>query len=734
MYYKLKTSFLEDTLNDVLSDDGFDVLEMSLRDGELDVSVTESINGGPQIPLDITKLVEQQQQETAIENQNLNDFSNIPEQTGSLVLTNLTNNAESHPLREFEAVGKLALNDKAWSPAEKSKLEENEIKKITRKSLKPNFKEKLFENTSFSKRNPRKSLTKSVLDNSIQGNRSNFNEDKNTNKEVLPDLETILLQKAKEQQTSAGIAVNPLLTVEKSKENIKIEVDEGWLERNAIQNGIKTRVTIEKKLEKASIEKKSSYGLSNLDVSKFTTLQPLESQPITNFGRNNKKNKKSEIESIESSKFKEMPVEHSIDPKRPFKSEESHSDSVVDDSEEEKESQEYRHIVKRRRIMNTTPSQNEEQNIKTGSVKEATSNIDKEYSPASNENEDYVEKNKKGKRKTTVDQKNTARGKQKAGTKENKSKVFASIRKTRASSRKKSVTSNAEMTVEELTEHPFKTEDFKHPTSLDKSNNLKQKKTRTMENKRTRANTRQTKEPKCDENEELTEETLNPEDIKYSLALEGGDITSVPRLKLTDLDKADILAQEYINTFPVSGKSLKPIPVTVADIKRAAAKRKLEEKIASGKLNENFVTINIQKKTFVRGKKTINYSKYKKKLWKHKKHIAALTGPNMDMGGCDGGTLKCFNCGQAGHFAQNCKVKGDSLLPLTAQLEEDPSPFPTLQEAERMANETAIAVHSRNISRLPQAANAALYQTVEKSTDVESTENEIDEVYIIYYI
>ncbi|TMW52820.1 hypothetical protein DOY81_002087 [Sarcophaga bullata] len=734
MYYKLKTSFLEDTLNDVLSDDGFDVLEMSQKEGDLDISATESINGGPQLPLDITKLIEQQQRDIVAGTQeNINHSSTELELPESSVLTNLTNNAV---LREFEPVEQLALNDKAWGPTVTKKPEEKEVKKITRKSLKPNFKEKLFENTSFSKRNPRKSLTKSALDNSMRGSQTNLNESSNAIKEVLPDLETILLQKAKEQQTAAGIAVNPLLTIEKSKENIKTQVDEGWLERNAAQNGIKNRVTLDKKIQKMegndsqiSSKKKSVYGLSNLDVSKFLS-HSVEAQSLINFTINDQK-ENTESKTLEPIKLCENPVEHTIPQKKSFKFEDSNSDSVVDDSEEEKESQEYRHIVKRRRVINSTPPQNEEENIKIARSKKkleldtldrkliGKNDLEKDFSPDPKEDKDYADEKSKAKRKAAAVRRKTTTVKPKSLTKEKKSQSSAIVKRTRASTRKK----NDEKPNKELSEQPV---DIKHPTNSDNSNSVTQKKTRN-----TRASARRTKELKYNEDDTLPEQPLNPEDIKYTLALERGGITSVPRLKLTDLDKADVLAQEYINTLaplPTNVKSLKPIPVTEAEVKRAAAKRKLEEKIASGKLNENFVTINIQKKVFARGKKTVNYSKYKKKLWKHKKHIAALTGPDMDMGGCDGGTLKCFNCGQAGHFAQSCTVKGDSLLPLTAQLAEDTSPFPTLEEAERMASQTAVAAHSRNIAKLPQAANAALYKMDEENSDAEMVDNESDEV------
>ncbi|XP_036336094.1 ATP-dependent DNA helicase Q4-like [Rhagoletis pomonella] len=75
----------------------------------------------------------------------------------------------------------------------------------------------------------------------------------------------------------------------------------------------------------------------------------------------------------------------------------------------------------------------------------------------------------------------------------------------------------------------------------------------------------------------------------------------------------------------------------------------------------------------------------------------------------------------------------DSLLPLSAQLKEDPSPFPTLEEAERMAAHNKVVVHSRNISKLPAAPNTALYQNSEdgclreKQENTDEQDEEVDE-------
>lgn len=708
MYYKLKTSFLEDTLNDVLSDDGFDVLEMSQREGELDISLTEdSINGGPKLPLDISSLVEadHQHQENSI------GFSNVHELSDVVLNASVVKNHENRVLKEFEAVEELDLNKNAWGDKVSMKTKPTTTKKDTpRRSFKPNFNDKLFNNSSFSKRNPRKSVSKSTLDSSLRSNQnSSINDTLNISKtDVLPDLETILLEKAKEQQkAAANISANPLLVIDKNKDVIKTHVDEGWLERNAMQNGLASKI-INKSIQKEqnnnrlTPSRKSSYGLSNIDVSKLQTLSATNKPEETetnyersdNFGGNLIDGNPAgpQEDHVEEMLVKNI-NEYRKKPNKPKK--DSDSDSVVDDSEEENEPQEYRHIVKRRKIMPTTtpkieqpkdvektsqvanvPIRKGKQNT-TESTGALEDNEDKKDFEASSDGDADYKQPKNTKRKKAVAKRKTAAAKTKKSSPKEKSKpkTKVPVPKTRVS--KRAATKSKEPTEEEEEEVP-----------------------------------------------------LDPEDLKYTLALDRGDITSVPRIKQSDLDKADHLAQEYINKIAtMSVATVKPIALTAAAEKRAAAKRKLEEKIASGKLNENFVTINIQKKTFVRGKKTINYSKYKKKLWKDKKRVAALTGPDMDMRGCDGGTLKCFTCGQAGHFAQNCKVKGDSLLPLTAQLEEDPSPFPTLEEAEQMASQSALAVHSRNISKLPQAANAAIYQ----NNQLDDMENDEDDVEVRFW-
>ncbi|EAT37064.1 AAEL010904-PA [Aedes aegypti] len=202
----------------------------------------------------------------------------------------------------------------------------------------------------------------------------------------------------------------------------------------------------------------------------------------------------------------------------------------------------------------------------------------------------------------------------------------------------------------------------------------------------------------------VSDEEPDKEDGFNDYVLEFGieSLNNAPRVDIGELIKSTQVVESFIQGVPVKKakvKAKKSDDEEVLTPKEAA----LRSKAAAGKLNENFVRVDLRKKVFVRGKKTVNYSKYKKSLWKKKK-AAALSGPDMDMGGCDGGVLTCFQCGGVGHMARSCKVKGEQLLPLEADDTEE-SPFPTLEEAESMANAQSLAVHSNKIEKLPAASN-----------------------------
>lgn len=223
--------------------------------------------------------------------------------------------------------------------------------------------------------------------------------------------------------------------------------------------------------------------------------------------------------------------------------------------------------------------------------------------------------------------------------------------------------------------------------------------------------------PIIDDDNEPPVSTESPED--YLLEFGVTALESVPSIALKELKQNSEEFSKYVANAQRSVATYAAASTTTAVVaKNSLAKEKLEKRAAAGTLNENFVRLNLRKKVFVRGKKTMNFSRYKKKLWKSKK-AEAISGPDMDMRGCDGGILTCFQCGMPGHFAQNCKIQSDRLLPLDA--ENDDSPFPTLQEAAEMSKQNMFKAHGSK--ELPKTDNP-LWEPEEPAIDANEIDND----------
>lgn len=188
-----------------------------------------------------------------------------------------------------------------------------------------------------------------------------------------------------------------------------------------------------------------------------------------------------------------------------------------------------------------------------------------------------------------------------------------------------------------------------------------------------------------DSNDEIIKSESGQVEPELEYNVESLDV--VPRVPLNASIAGNNLITSFSRVLGVTASELseKDEPAQVTSSKNLASKEELERKMVAGKLNENFVRINLKKKVFVRGKSTFNFSKYKKGQWKQKKkelasnetHLAFMDSIDKNNG------ILCFKCNQTGHFARQCKnVKEDLLLPLDAS--EDISSFPTLEEAAQM--------------------------------------------------
>ena len=101
---------------------------------------------------------------------------------------------------------------------------------------------------------------------------------------------------------------------------------------------------------------------------------------------------------------------------------------------------------------------------------------------------------------------------------------------------------------------------------------------------------------------------------------------------------------------------------------------RLRKKLGSG----NFVKINLKRKTYVKGKKTLTGAKYRRMEFKRKMAEKEKKSEKKST---------CFRCGQEGHWANQCVGEGDELMPEPEDEEGDggAGEFPTLEEAAAMA-------------------------------------------------
>nr|XP_012153028.1 PREDICTED: ATP-dependent DNA helicase Q4 [Megachile rotundata] len=257
-----------------------------------------------------------------------------------------------------------------------------------------------------------------------------------------------------------------------------------------------------------------------------------------------------------------------------------------------------------------------------------------------------------------------------------------------------------------------------------KGRTTKQEKDSTVKTRRT---TRKKKTVQSDddfvENETTDVQTTSKEPGIYGIET----LKAVPRFAINASSEGDLIEQCSKSVGLTVSNS-----TTSSELKKPKSqltdKEKLEKKLADGKINENFVRINLKRKVFVRGKKNFNFSKYKKNQWKQRKKDLASSENSLEVADYleKKGTTSCFKCGEAGHFSRNCpNSKSDDLIPLDEV--DESSAFPTLEEAQKMASQNAVVAHANRIDRLPEKpsySSAEVAEQIEK--ELEETDNNDD--------
>ncbi|XP_053674336.1 uncharacterized protein LOC128724638 [Anopheles nili] len=731
MYYQLKTNLLKNTLLDALDDD--DDFDSSLISQESSFS------------LDVP--------EGTIRNSNELSDKHV---SMSNLLTKPIGSTSSETF--FEAEEQTAHNLTAWKEEKSRKpqpLKGESQKENTINPSKPVVIKKTTlmsaSNMMIPKRNPRKSMSRNSFGSLTLNSLSSGNAG-NGQKNVIPDLETLLIAKTKELEPSTLKEEEKPRTVPSSQpltEPIN-QLDERWLNRQSTgfsefdlpsskqATHPEQTVTVNyglRNVNLASFGSSSSFGMSSLTVSdkeKPTTTQAPGPIDVLNTAYD-----------------------------RPMHSD---SDGVVENSEDEstKTSPSMMHVAKKRKLF-TAKSHNSNEELDSKSklatqqeyqIPTKNNNVVDQHSHDTVERESESKDKPLKKRNTMKTFKDKSKQRLKKMVDKTKAAVIPRTRSMRTNARK--VASRKEHYLEDDLENDHvgafssddedkdpnyeinntKNDDFlleeeEHDLEVSSEKVSRPKLVRRARNvvpTKQRQKRRAVKKPsvispklspgsstassKLSKTKKITRRKITTEDDeindtnepeKYVPEFGIDRIKSIPRIDIDELVKDTHIADRFITgTDTTHGATLSNKIATTTSIN--AKEAALRKKMAAGKLNENFVRIDLRKKVFVKGKKTINYSRYKKSQWKAKK-VAALSGPNMDMRGCDGGVLTCFNCGGTGHMARQCKKPTeDKLLPYEVDEMEDSS-FPTLQEAEAMAKSRTMLVHSNRIESLPPVAN-----------------------------
>jgi len=174
-----------------------------------------------------------------------------------------------------------------------------------------------------------------------------------------------------------------------------------------------------------------------------------------------------------------------------------------------------------------------------------------------------------------------------------------------------------------------------------------------------------------------------------------------------------------VNLFELGFEESEKIEMNAVKGKRTflTQERRLAINLESGKANENYRKIDLKKKTYTKGR---GRGKFLMKM-EYKKKLAAKDGKLTK-------ELKCYRCGENGHFASRCTGSvGDKLIPQDVAQELVPDSFPTLEEVKKITafgNYSAMSVIDPHSVDLDQE-NDQLLEIV-KTMELQTQANQLD--------
>lgn len=556
--------------------------------------------------------------------------------------------------------------------------------------------QKMFKSSSFSKKNPRKSLSMSKIKSKTDLNLSNVSTAvvRNDGFDAIEITESLYGEKVKIVHEETKIATQPLNTIQQLIEGRTLTsrtINQGWLERCGMKNAP----------DVSPIEPRRLSGVSD-----------------------------SGVESMESSihSFKESVQSNSVNVDNQS-THDSDEDFVFNsDSEEERRNKRIRNLnklscdvdnnlAKRPCITNFSLSYN--QPVSSKSLFDFTPQENKQDPKVeilSQRNENLI--SQEGNLTDKIEKEATVIEKEET---DELPKAKRTLTKRKGRRRIK----------DESDDDDDSDPEYEVNTKKKAKRNTKVSRARKSVNKEDSAvkTRRPRRSPKQKENLEK-EVVVDENDITFGI--ESLDV--IPRLPMKGYGTGDLITD--FSKVLAAEKESDAAANKSQPKNKMTAKEKLEQKMAKGELNDNYVRVNLKKKVFVRGKKNFNFSKFKKGQWKQRRKDLAASAASLDAADYaekNGGA--CSICGEMGHFARQCKAhKGDELLPL--EHVSDVSEFPTLEEAEEMARKKALIAHSSRIDRLPKTLPKKVEGGSENEDELEFSDwdDEAPEEEVIYIL